>query len=168
MLFQLCTYIYLPHRLFSIGTWMQRKVFTMHHAYNIYLNGILSACEASSHVKVPEIPVYVEKAWLADNRISSHTKPLTSVLTLIRSLTLLYRTVLIFAISSHIECLYYYERPSAASERSLFNITEKSQYERPDPTRPGLKCFSEAHISATAGPIGLRSSLLGSPIPSTP
>ena len=26
-----------------------------------------------------------------------------------------------------------YERASAASERSLFNITEKSQYERPDP-----------------------------------
>ena len=61
-----------------------------------------------------------------------------------------------------------YERASAASERSLFNITEKSQYERPGPVRPGLKRFSEAHISATAGPIDLRSSLLGSPIPSTP
>ena len=61
-----------------------------------------------------------------------------------------------------------YEWASAASERSLFNITEKSQYERPGPTRPGLKRFSEAHISATAGPIDLRSSSLGSPIPSTP
>ena len=29
-----------------------------------------------------------------------------------------------------------YERASAASERSLFNITEKSQYERPGPGRP--------------------------------
>ena len=29
-----------------------------------------------------------------------------------------------------------YERASAASERSLFNITEKSQYERSGPTRP--------------------------------
>ena len=66
-----------------------------------------------------------------------------------------------------------YERVSAASERSLFNIMEQSQYERPgparpDPARPGLKRFSEAHISATAGPIDLRSSLLGSPILSTP
>ena len=31
----------------------------------------------------------------------------------------------------------YYERASAASERSLFNITEKFQYERPGPARPG-------------------------------
>ena len=62
----------------------------------------------------------------------------------------------------------FYERASAASERSLFNITEKSQYERPGPTRPGLKRFSEAHISAAAGPIDLRSSFLGSPISSTP
>ena len=30
----------------------------------------------------------------------------------------------------------YYERASAASERSLFNITGKSQYERPGPARP--------------------------------
>ena len=29
-----------------------------------------------------------------------------------------------------------YERASATSERSLFNITGKSQYERPDPARP--------------------------------
>ena len=39
---------------------------------------------------------------------------------------------------------------------------------RPGPARPGLKRFWEAHISATAWPIDLRSSLLGSPIPSTP
>ena len=30
----------------------------------------------------------------------------------------------------------YYERASALGERSLFNITEKSQYERPGPARP--------------------------------
>ena len=30
----------------------------------------------------------------------------------------------------------YYERASALSERILFNITEKSQYERPGPARP--------------------------------
>ena len=29
-----------------------------------------------------------------------------------------------------------YERASAASERSLFNLTEKSQYERSGPARP--------------------------------
>ena len=34
-------------------------------------------------------------------------------------------------------CSDYYERASAASERSLFNITGKSQYERPGPARPG-------------------------------
>ena len=77
--------------------------------------------------------------------------------------------ILYFAFLKYVEnTCYGYERASAASERSLFNITEKSQYERPGPTRPGLKRFSEAHILATAGPIDLRSSLLGSPIPSTP
>ena len=31
----------------------------------------------------------------------------------------------------------YYDRAIAAGERSLFNVTEKSQYERPGPARPG-------------------------------
>ena len=43
------------------------------------------------------------------------------------------------------------------SERSLFNITEKSQYEWPGPALPGLNRFWEAYISATTWPIHSRS-----------
>ena len=57
---------------------------------------------------------------------------------------------------------FFYERASAASERSLFNITGKCQYERSSPARkaqPGLKRFWEAYISATTWPIYSRSFL---------
>ena len=51
-----------------------------------------------------------------------------------------------------------YEGASAASERCLFNKTEKSQHERPGPARPRRKRFWEAfEISATTWPIHSRS-----------
>ena len=45
--------------------------------------------------------------------------------------------IVLLVLSSKPYLLHYYERASAASERSLFNITEKSQCERPGPARPG-------------------------------
>ena len=64
-------------------------------------------------------------------------------------------------------------RASAKRERVLCGLLEKSQYERPGTARhgparpdPTPRCSLRAYISATAGPIDERSSLVDSNIPS--